>query len=80
MVLRALGWGLVGLIVAPVAMFGIMAIVYHFSPECGTPGDSGGCEMGMAVAIILAVPIGALAGFLIALAVSPPGRQAPPPR
>jgi hypothetical protein len=60
-------------------MFGIMALVYHFSPECGTPGDSGGCEMGMAVAIILSAPIGALAGFFIALAVATSRRQNPPP-
>ena len=59
-------------------MFGIMALVYHFSAECGTPGDSGGCEMGMAVAIILSAPIGVLASsFFIALAVST-FRQAPP--
>jgi hypothetical protein len=77
--LRALGWSLIGVIVAPLAMFGIMALVYRFSPECGTPGDSGGCEMGMAVAIILSAPIGALAGFFIALAVGT-SRKAQPPR
>ena len=59
-------------------MFGVMALVYHFSPECGTPSDSGGCEMGMAVAIILSAPTGALAGFFVALAVSTSRRRVPP--
>jgi hypothetical protein len=79
MVLKALGWGFLGLFVAPLVMFGIMAIVYGLSSECGTPGDSGGCEMGMGVAIVLSSPIGALGFFLVALAIGQSRRQQPPP-
>ena len=34
----------------------IMAVVYQLDSHCGTPGDSGGCEMGMAVAVFASAP------------------------
>ena len=78
MILRALGWGLLGLVAAPLAAFAIMAVVYQLTPACGTPGDSGGCEMGMAVAVITSAPIGALAFFLVSLALGFSRRRPPP--
>jgi hypothetical protein len=76
-ILRALGWGLIGLVAVPIVVFAVMALVYQLSPPCGTAGDSGGCEMGTAVAVITSAPIGALAFFLLSLAVSL-SRRAPP--
>jgi hypothetical protein len=66
-VLRALGWGVVGLFVVPLVVFAIMAVIYQFDSRCGTPGDSGGCEMGMAVAIFASALPGAIAFFLFVL-------------
>jgi hypothetical protein len=67
LVLRALGWAAVGLFAAPLAVLAVMIVVYQFDSRCGTPGDSGGCEMGMAVSVISAVPIGAIVFFLFVL-------------
>ena len=55
---RILGFGLLGLIVTPIVV-GIAALVlaYSLDSRCGTPGDSGGCEMGIAsLAIASALP------------------------
>jgi hypothetical protein len=62
---RALKWGLLGLIFAPVvAAFGGLA-VGHLAGACG-PGSSGGCEMGaVGLAIYSAIP-----GFILGAAVS----------
>ncbi len=56
--IRSVAFGLAGLIVTPVAMFFIVLIAAHtFDSRCGTPGDSGGCEMGAAsIAIFSALP------------------------
>ena len=56
--LRILGFGLLGLIVTPIVV-GITGLVLAYSVDsrCGTPGDSGGCEMGIAsLAIASALP------------------------
>lgn len=55
-------WGLIGLVAVPVLVFvGILALSYLFDPRCGSPGDSGGCEMGAAaVSIASAMPAFAL--------------------
>jgi hypothetical protein len=76
-ILRALGWGLLGLVATPLAVFGVMAIIYQWTSACGTPGDSGGCEMGTAVAVIASAPIGALAFFLVSLALGFSRRRPP---
>jgi hypothetical protein len=55
---RILGFGLLGLIVTPIVV-GITGLVlaYSLDSRCGTPGDSGGCEMGIAsLAIASALP------------------------
>ena len=54
---KALLSGLVGLVIGPllgvIAVFGLML----FDPKCGSPGDSGGCAMGLlTVPIALALP------------------------
>lgn len=58
LIVRIFAFGLAGLIVTPVAMFFIVLIAAHtFDSRCGTPGDSGGCEMGAAsIAIFSALP------------------------
>ena len=68
LVVKVFAFGLAGLIVAPVAMFFIVLTVAHvFDPRCGTPGDSGGCEMGAAsIAIFSALP-GLAVGVAFAL-------------
>lgn len=54
--------GLLGFVLVPVAiMIAVLGLAYSFDPRCGSPGDSGGCEMGAAsIAMVSAVP-----GFLI---------------
>jgi len=58
LIVRAFAFGLAGLIVVPVAMFFIVLTAAHLlDPRCGTPGDSGGCEMGAAsIAVFSALP------------------------
>ena len=56
---RALLWALLGAFVTPVAVLAFEIAVYRLSSGCGTPGDSGGCEMGVLALTIAAVPLGA---------------------
>lgn len=54
---KALLSGLIGLVLGPLAglvwVFGLMLI----DPKCGSPGDSGGCAMGLlTVPVALALP------------------------
>ena len=55
---RVIGYGLVGLVVVPVVvMVSVLTLAHLLSPSCGTPGDSGGCEMGsFSVAAASALP------------------------
>ena len=64
---KSVACGLTGMVLLPIAMFFIVLIAaYVFDPRCGTPGDSGGCEMGAAGIGYLAV----LPGFAIGVAFS----------
>ena len=65
-VLAAIGWGFAGLIMTPFAVFLAMLVLYSLDSRCGTPGDSGGCEMGMAMVILMS----ALPGFVLFFAVA----------
>ncbi len=56
-----------GAFIVPVAVFIVVLIAERFDPVCGTPGDSGGCEMGLASDTIMAVPLGMLLGIVIGL-------------
>jgi hypothetical protein len=58
LIAKIIGFGLLGIIVTPVVV-GITGLVLAYSVDsrCGTPGDSGGCEMGIAsLAIASALP------------------------
>jgi hypothetical protein len=58
LVVRTFVFGLLGFVVVPIAMFFIVLIAAHtFDSRCGTPGDSGGCEMGaLSIAVFSALP------------------------
>jgi hypothetical protein len=60
---------LAGAFVVPIVVFVIVLIRNAFDPVCGTPADSGGCEMGLfAIPITSVVPgvlIGIVAGFAL---------------
>jgi copper chaperone CopZ len=64
---RALLLGLVCAFLVPVVTFVVLFVLQHFDRKCGTPGDSGGCTMGLVSATILSIAPGAILGFLIAL-------------
>jgi len=65
---RAIGFGLVGLLVVPVVvMFGVLGLAHLLDPSCGTPGDSGGCEMGaFSIGLVSAIPA-MVAGVVISV-------------
>jgi hypothetical protein len=50
--------GLIGLIATPIVVAILVLVAARLlDPRCGTPGDSGGCEMGaVAIAIASALP------------------------
>jgi hypothetical protein len=56
---------LVGAFIVPIVVFVVVLIGERFDPVCGTPGDSGGCEMGLASATIMAVVPGVLIGLVV---------------
>lgn len=58
LVLRILGFGLLGFVVTPIVVgITVLILAYSLDSRCGTPGDSGGCEMGIAsIAIASALP------------------------
>lgn len=66
-VVRALIFGLVGLICLPiVTTLLVLALAHLFDPRCGTPGDSGGCEMGaVSIGVLAALP-----GFALGVALT----------
>jgi hypothetical protein len=51
-------------------------IANALNPQCGTPADSGGCEMGLAAGTIGAIVIGLALGVIVAIVVSVAGRPA----
>jgi hypothetical protein len=59
---RAVGYLLIGAIAVPLAVLALSILFYVFDSRCGTPGDSGGCEMGIAMNVLMAVPLGAILG------------------
>lgn len=64
---KALLGALIGFIAAPVLVFVLVLILNFFNKVCGTPGDSGGCEMGLATAVIASALPGAAIGFIVNL-------------
>ena len=55
----ALAYGLLGAVTLP-----LLALFHALIPQCGTPGDSGGCEMSSAMIGVGAV----IPGFLLGAA------------
>ncbi len=73
---RASGWrifgkallgAVLGFIAVPIGVFVLVLIFNYFNAVCGTPGDSGGCEMGLAAAVVASALPGAAIGFVINL-------------
>jgi hypothetical protein len=66
--LRIMGFGLLGFVVTPIVVgITVLVLAYSLDSRCGTPGDSGGCEMGVAsIAIASALP-GMAMGIAFAL-------------
>ncbi|HCL66243.1 MAG TPA: hypothetical protein DIC56_15670 [Rhizobium sp.] len=67
LIVNSLVYGLIGLVTAPIlTMIFALTVGYIFDPRCGTPGDSGGCEMGAAAAAVAM----ALPGFVIGVGIA----------
>lgn len=78
-VAKSLGMALVGLVLTPVAVFLlVLALAHLFDPRCGTPGDSGGCEMGAFSLAVMAAPVGAIGAFVLSLVLGLRSRGRPP--
>ena len=60
-------WGLLCAFLAPAVTFVAVLFLNHFTAACGTPGDSGGCAMGLVSSTVLSIAPGAILGFLVAL-------------
>lgn len=70
--LRLLGtsllFALIGVVVLPIVVFfTVLLAAYALDPRCGTPGDSGGCEMGAAVMGFASAGPGLAIGVALAL-------------
>lgn len=63
--LGVLGWTLSCALAAPFVTLALIVPFYLADKACGTPGDSGGCEMGFGVMVIMSPLIGAPVGFAI---------------
>ncbi len=64
---RAALWALAWSLLAPLAALVPIVVLYATNSVCGTPGDSGGCEMGLASIVMALVPTGFALGFLATL-------------
>lgn len=65
---RVVVYGLLGLVGLPIATtLLVLALSHALDPRCGTPGDSGGCEMGaVSIGVMAALP-GLAFGVALAL-------------
>lgn len=66
LILRSILWGMLGAVVVPILGGILLFTATRADPRCGTPGDSGGCEMGLAAAVIMLIPAGAIGFALVA--------------
>ena len=62
---KALIGALTGFFAAPVVAFILVLVLNFFNKVCGTPGDSGGCEMGLATVVVGSALPGAAIGFIV---------------
>jgi hypothetical protein len=68
LVMRAIGLGLFGAIIVPIGIFfAVIVLSDILYPQCGTPGDSGGCAMGAAGIAYLSIIPGLVIGILVAI-------------
>lgn len=67
MIVNSLVYGLIGLVTAPIVTTILVLTIAHIvDPRCGTPGDSGGCEMGaVSIGVMAAIP-----GFVIGVGIA----------
>lgn len=66
-ILRVVKWTVIGALAAPFLSLLLVIPLYVTDSRCGTPGDSGGCEMGFGM-VVMASPLpGAAIGFLVGL-------------
>jgi hypothetical protein len=64
LVAKMLAYGLIGLLATPIVVgFAVLAVAHLLESRCGTPGDSGGCEMGVAAIAIASAPPGMAIGL-----------------
>jgi hypothetical protein len=49
----------------PLTVFCAILIGNSRNPQCGTPADAGGCEMGLASGTITAVVLGLIVGLVV---------------
>jgi hypothetical protein len=66
--LPIVGWTLIGAVITPMITFILVLIMIRIDPACGAPGDSGGCDIGLADLTVLSVLPGAALGLLLAVA------------
>ena len=64
---RIIGYAFAGAVVPPLAVLAVMLVFYAMDSRCGSPGDSGGCEMGIAMLVLSASPVGAAIGLGIGI-------------
>ncbi len=60
---RMIGYAVVALVVSPVVVsIAVLMLAHLLDPSCGTPGDSGGCEMGaVSIGVASALPAAGIA-------------------
>jgi hypothetical protein len=71
--------GVATAVAIPVVVFCSILIANRMNPQYGAPGDSGGCEMGLAVGTIGGIVIGLVLGVIIAIVITIAGRAGRPP-
>jgi hypothetical protein len=64
-ILSVLGWTLGCALAAPFVTLALIVPFYLADKACGTPGDSGGCEMGFGIMVMMSPLVGAPIGFVI---------------
>lgn len=64
---KGLLWALAGAVLLPAVLAAVVLTLFSLNAVCGTPGDSGGCEMGFATIIMLSPLPGLLIGFVAGL-------------
>ena len=64
---RAVLWALAWSLLLPLLTLMLVGTITFMDPQCGGPGDSGGCAMGIATITFSAVPLGTLLGLIVTL-------------